>query len=223
MKIIKASNKDVDILVDDEDFDELSKRKWAVEKNGYARAKINGKRVSMHRLVLDLSPKDPYVDHIDGNKVNNCKSNLRLVTPQQNQFNQRKREGCLSKYKGVTRSANKWMASIMINGKSINLGYYEKEDDAARAYNVKASEIFGEFAKLNDVDMSVPIPDVRQKSSSGFRGVYWNKNDNKWVAQIQYKNKKVTLGYFSNKNDAAIAYNNKAIELLGDKAKLNDV
>lgn len=79
-------------------------------------------------------------------------SNCRWVTPQQNSFNTRSRGGS-SEYKGVSLSKrdSKWRAQIVFNGKCYNLGAFEDEDDAARAYNQKAIDYFGEYAVLNDI------------------------------------------------------------------------
>ena len=91
-------------------------------------------------------------DHKDGNTLNNQKYNLRLCTCQQNGFN-RKATVRTSKFKGVRKiqRSSKWETDIWFNGKSIYIGSYTTEEDAAIAYNKKAVELFGEFARLNEV------------------------------------------------------------------------
>ncbi len=103
----------------------------------------------MHRMIMG-EPKGMFVDHIDGNSQNNRRSNLRICTPAQNLQNQRPKGGT-SRYKGVYfhKKDNKWMAKIGFNGKNTYLGLFEDEILAARAYDKKAKELFGEFAYLN--------------------------------------------------------------------------
>lgn len=91
------------------------------------------------------------IDHRDGNGCNNRRSNLRFATKSENGMNQRKRENTSSIYKGVYfhKPSGKWLAHIMINGKSIHLGYFVDEIDAAKAYDAKAIVLFKEFTNLN--------------------------------------------------------------------------
>ncbi|APM39404.1 HNH endonuclease [Clostridium kluyveri] len=99
---------------------------------------------------MNAKPKQ-IIDHIDGNGLNNCKSNLRIVTSQQNSFNRRYKVLKTSKYKGVYWNSQfkRWKARIQVDGKRILIGTFENEEDAARAYSEKALFYFKEFAKLN--------------------------------------------------------------------------
>jgi hypothetical protein len=117
----------------------------------------------MHREILGLNHGDrSLVDHRNGNTLDNRRCNLRLATRAQNVFNTAKRKAkATSKYKGVTWSKQassngtkydgKWRAQIRHNSKLIHIGMFTNELEAARAYNSKAKELFGEFARLNDV------------------------------------------------------------------------
>ena len=114
------------------------------------------KNCTVHRLVarefLDNPENKPQVDHIDHDKTNNHLSNLRWATRSENQCNQRKhRDGC-SRFKGVSKkkSAKKWTAQIMHNGRVKYIGLFKTGKEAARAYNAKALELQGEFASLNE-------------------------------------------------------------------------
>ncbi len=91
------------------------------------------------------------VDHIDGNKANNCRFNLRNCTRQENQRNRGKATGASSRFKGVyfDKKVRKWCAAITLGRRNVWLGYYTDEMEAARAYDRKAVELFGEFARLN--------------------------------------------------------------------------
>ena len=141
-------------VVDYEDYDKMSKYLWNYNK-GYARRWIgNGKSVLMHRELIDV-PEGMFVDHVNGNKLDNRKSNLRACTNKQNSVNSRPyRRKMASQYKGVTynKNSNKWYARIQNDGKRIFIGQYSTEKEAALAYNRKASEFFGEFAYLNVVE-----------------------------------------------------------------------
>lgn len=150
-------------LVDKEDFGIANSRNWRWQdfgEYGYARGASyrDGKH---HTLTLHVAIMKPergvFIDHIDGNGLNNRRSNLRYATNRQNQANSRKQNGTTSKYKGVSffkRDGN-WRASIETSkdGKriGIHLGMFDCEKQAALAYNEKAKELFGDFARLNEV------------------------------------------------------------------------
>lgn len=123
------------------------------DKKYYVRRE-DDKTCYMHRDVMEKHLGRPLssnerVDHIDGNGLNNSIENLRLCTPSQNAANRPPIRG--RKYKGLYKTRNnKWSAQITFNYKKISLGVYLTEIEAARAYNEKAKELFGEFARLND-------------------------------------------------------------------------
>lgn len=148
-------------IVDDEDYEAVANYKWyalvSTRKDSsvlvYAArsATINGHRrtLLMHKMLFETSPGQE-IDHIDCNGTNNTRANLRICTKAQNQYNQQQRKGS-SKYKGVywNKPRKKWQAYIHIDGIAHFLGRFESEDDAANAYNVAASQNFGNFARIN--------------------------------------------------------------------------
>ena len=106
----------------------------------------------MHRLVMN-APVGSIVDHINQNKFDNRLDNLRIATYSQNGQNKRKRKApSSSRFVGVTLQEKRWRAYIIKDGVQHDLGSFVFEEDAARAYNVKAKELYGAFAHLNDVD-----------------------------------------------------------------------
>jgi hypothetical protein len=109
-----------------------------------------GRKVYLHRLVMQAA-RGVQVDHIDGDGLNNRRSNLRICTNGLNQRNQRKSAGKTSQYKGVSRhkASGKWQAFIQHEGKSKWLGNFENEVAAAIAYDFAAERLFGEFAHVN--------------------------------------------------------------------------
>ena len=139
-------------VVDADDYDWLSKYKWYACNNTAvfrARRNLGSKRLFMHRVITD-APPGLVVDHIDGNPLNNRKANLRICTQTENNYNKRPC-GATSRYKGVCwdRCKRKWIAKAAKHRKTYNLGRFDNEKDAARAYDKKAKELFGEFAYLN--------------------------------------------------------------------------
>ena len=105
----------------------------------------------MHRQVMKYEG-ELFVDHINGNGLDNRKDNLRLATPEENKHNSRKRGGRgQSKYKGVTldKKKNQWRVRIGYKGKRIFLGCFDDEIEAAKAYDGSAKELYGEYARLN--------------------------------------------------------------------------
>lgn len=133
--------------VDAADAAQLAQYRWLY--NGrYAYAKVSGGVVLMHRLVLGAL-NDQLVDHIDGDGLNNRRSNLRSCTHAENMRNRCKTAG-LSRFKGVHRDKRTWRAQINFEGRRIRLGSFHDEADAARAYDSAASLYHGEFAKTNE-------------------------------------------------------------------------
>jgi len=142
-------------LVDDDDYEYLSQFQWNAKSTGsnfYAvRAIIiNGKQynLKMHREIMN-TPDGMEVDHIDHNGLNNQKNNLRNCTSRQNRLNVLPRG--VSSYIGVSRrtGTTKWFAQVKVNKKTLFLGMFDKEDDAARKRDLFAYKYFGEFTRLN--------------------------------------------------------------------------
>jgi len=146
-------------LVSDNKYEYLNRWKWcAVFKRGKWRAMRKQwfptiKTIYMHRAIMNITDPKILIDHKDGNGLNNCKSNLRIVTTAQNSMNAKKAANKSSIYKGVCfhKREKKWYAYIRKNYKLISLGYFNEEIEAAKAYNEKAKELFGEFANLNAI------------------------------------------------------------------------
>lgn len=140
-------------IVDTEDLDKVSDLKWYYY-GGYAKRVVrmgNTRRVVyMHRVITNASDGQE-VDHINGLKYDNRKSNLRLCNRKEQQFNMSMHRDNKSGYKGVSFQRGKWRARLTTGGKEWDLGRYGTPLEAAKAYNEKAKELFGEFAYLNPV------------------------------------------------------------------------
>lgn len=153
MKVyFNGNNSDKYFLIDKKDFNLIKKYKWYLNNRNYV-VDSNGRRV--HRIIMGVTDPKIKIDHIDGNTLNNCKSNLRVCSQHENTMNRGKSGNfpSSSDYKGVSwyKAGNKWGASIKHNYKKIHIGYFYSETEAALAYNLKAKELFGEFALLNEV------------------------------------------------------------------------
>lgn len=146
-------------LVDDEDYETLAQFKWTLRKNrgcayAYRTAYRGGTRrtVLMHRQIIGV-PRGVEVDHVNGDGLDNRRSNLRPANRSQNCYNMRRRRN-RSGYKGVrfhstTHRAKPWYATIKACGEQTFLGYFSTAEDAARAYDEAAIKIHGRFARLN--------------------------------------------------------------------------
>jgi hypothetical protein len=148
-------NKGMFAIVDAEDFDFISSYNWSYI-NGYAVSNIGYKTSYMHR-ILNKTPDCFQTDHINGNKLDNRKSNLRQANFSQNNCNKSKTSNNSSGYKGVSwhKKSEKWRADIKINKKQTSLGLFNCKETAAVAYNKKALELHGSFARLNDIAEAV--------------------------------------------------------------------
>jgi HNH endonuclease len=116
----------------------------------YKVKQINGKRFYVHRLIAGAKPGE-VVDHINGDITDNRPENLRICTQGQNQKNMRMHKDNTSGYKGVSWQRGAWVCRVNKDGKAHYLGRYPDITEAAKAYNSKAIELFGEFANLNKV------------------------------------------------------------------------
>lgn len=227
-------------MVDDEHFEWLNQWRWSYVKkknNEYARRTQGQKGIKqitlfMHVEIMKragLFDERKEVDHQDNNGLNNQVSNLRMATRQENSFNSKKHAKGVSKYKGVWKTGRSqgFRAAIKYNGTLVLIGNFANEIEAAIAYDRKAEELFGEFAKLNFPEVkrqpASRFPRFCQKKTpkgkTGFRGVYLTGKN--FRAGIWLKGEQLWLGIFQNPIDAAKAYDRKARELFGEFAVCN--
>ncbi|OMQ49927.1 HNH endonuclease [Burkholderia pseudomallei] len=139
-------------LVSDEDFECLSRYRWLTDSRGYAfrfdRAGGQIRKIAMHRMVLSLDDPDVLTDHVDGDKLNNQRTNLRACTKAQNNANKGRQRNNTTGFKGVCWSPRlrKWYSVIRTGQARRYLGSFEHPDEAHEVYCLAADLIHGEFA-----------------------------------------------------------------------------
>ena len=240
--------KDKQALVDDDDYPDLSAMKWRYN-HGYAvrTVRLAARRYAlyMHRYLLDAPPEFE-VDHIDGDRLNNQRSNLRLATRRQNQLNKGPYPNSVSGFKGVTMTpSGKYQAYIELDGHRITLGAYEDVTQAVLLRDAAARQCYGEFAQLNCPEAQAPPEtlavlarilngeapsevhrsnrELVRKGASRYVGVSWAYARQKWRAQIGVGGKYLHLGYFDDEEAAARAYDAAARLHRGPDTRTNFV
>jgi hypothetical protein len=220
-------------LVDEVDAD-LADLKWHCTAAGYATRKSGPKAFYLHRLIIDRVigeqlHESEKVDHIDRNKLNNRRSNLRVVTHAQNLANANRRRDNEHGYRGVTynKHTDRWFARLQVNQRTIHLGHFDTPEQAAKAYDAAARQYLPEHhGQLNFPDevhdlKEISHPGMFVTNTSGYRGVSYHKKVGRWRACIVVNNQQRFLGHFSTPEEAARAYDIAAKEHFGPNAYLN--
>ena len=159
------------VLIDAVYVEQLSAYQWSIGTHGYATSGCGKDQILMHRFIAGAE-NDSQVDHINHNRLDNRRSNLRIVTPQQNRFNSGIQSNNTSGYKGVClTSSGKWQAQIVRDGKAIYLGLFDNAEAAARAYDTAAMTIFGEYASPNMSGGASPLPEISRRKKLTFEQV----------------------------------------------------
>lgn len=141
-------------IVDSIDYEWLNRWNWqpiCPDGQFYAACRINGTYTYMHRLIIGCQTTQEEADHKNHDTLDNRRGNLRKCTSAQNKWNLRIPTHNSSGFKGVSwdKTRHKWMSKIMLGRRTINIGRFDSVEDAARAYDSRAVELFGEFAHIN--------------------------------------------------------------------------
>jgi len=203
-------------IIDEEDYDKVIEHKWHLTENGYVESKIG----KLHRFIMNAKTGDQFIDHINGNKLDNRKINLRFVSQSQNMQNIRKIEdGASSKYKGVSlnKKAKTWKCRIICNSKATSFTF-KKEDHAAYWYDCLAVELFGAEAKINNVEKPVDFvePDRNRKQRE------IKKIIKPTIQKPIVRNKEGIAIIFTSKNEEILVNDDKYYDLIQYSWYLNN-
>lgn len=177
--IIKTNNKKPElVIIDDEDAVRLALHTWYKYPScHYVTACINNKTTSIHRFIMGAA-EGQSIDHINGNRLDNRKVNLRICSHAANMKNRKPNKNGKSAYKGVIILPNgKYRAKIDSDSKRFELGVYPTERDAVIAYNAASKILHGEFAYMNELPElntrapSIPYPDMVERVARAI----WNR------------------------------------------------
>lgn len=141
------------ILIDEQDYERVSKYSWCLNKAGYPVANISHKVTRISRFILGLNDNTKLVDHINGNPLDNRRNNLRICTNTENARNCKLSKNNTSGYVGVRlEKSGRWRARIMVDHKEIYLGTYETKEEAIKARQEAEKKYYGEFAPCKNID-----------------------------------------------------------------------
>ena len=196
--------------VDEDDYVLLSKYKCCMT-NGYVKITIDYKTYLLHRFIMKAKKGDPCIDHIDGDKLNNQKLNLRFATRTENAQNKKKKDDCYSDYIGVTYDKLKktWICQITHGGKKTSKSF-KIEEHAAYWYDQLAKEKYGLNAKLNNIEKPEDFIEPEQVKRTVTHIV---KLYNRYVARVSHNNKLIHIGTYDTEEEAIEAYDKKKQEL----------
>jgi hypothetical protein len=188
-------------LVDEDDFEKVNKYKWCLS-NGYAHGTVEGKLIRLHHFVFKKPENGNVIDHINQDKLNEQKLNLREVSQSENGHNKGKNTNIesSSKYKGVSWYENekKWKSECRINKKTDILGSFENEEEAAKQYDIYTFIKIGEKANNNNLvkyedTLTINIDDLIKKPSNKYdtpKNISFDKKQNKFKAEKKYNKNK---------------------------------
>lgn len=210
------------VKLDKEDYEKINSYLWHLDKNGYAQSSIG----KMHRFIMNAKKGDSIVDHINGDKLDNRKENLRFVTFSQNAQNRVKKENCYSNYIGVTyeKNQNIWKCQIRINGLKKSYSF-KIEEHAAYCYDCLALEHYGNKAKINGIELPEDFVEPVDKAKKKYKNITLTKS-NTYHTTLPNKGKVIYIGTFKTKEEAVFAYNSKKIEMeerYNKEIKLNPI
>ena len=148
---VGTTTQGIDFYFDKEDYDKIKNICWLENQRGYLSGQYEGKKFLLHRVIMGVTGKYNFVDHINGNPMDNRKCNLRIVSPKENVMNRNLQPYNTSGVTGVTwfKRDSKWMAQIIVDGKHIHLGYYNDFNKAVEARKEAEEKYYREYSYDN--------------------------------------------------------------------------
>ncbi len=216
-------------LVDEDDYEKVMKYKWHLSHFGYAVGTILRKETRLHHYIFRKPNGKNIIDHLNQDKLNNCKDNLREISKSENIHNISKNTKIKthSKYKGVSYSFNKYRASITYNKKTIHLGSFTNEEDAAIIYDKYSYKLYGKNACNNKLinyndTININIEDLIKNNKELPRNVKYNKKTKEYYSYMTYEKK-----IYTSNNDNSKIFRKNIKDALDDleiiKIKINFV
>lgn len=180
-------------VVDEADAERVLERKWFAqgkEPHVYAarHQRVGDAQLTiyLHRFLLDAEPGEE-VDHINGDRLDNRRANLRIATHQENSRNTGRRSDNLSGYKGVSAQGDRWRANIRIGDEQVYLGAFDTAEAAARAYDSEAVKRYGRFARVNFTPAGILDDDLPAERELGIRaGFAWGQKAERTVVYMDH-------------------------------------
>lgn len=191
-------------IVDDEDYERVKNYSWSITANGYVVSdkNINGKRknILIHRIIMVVNDSKICVDHINHDKLDNRKENLRICTKAENCRNKLSKK----EFKGAVYDGKRKVWRVWCSHKYY--GSYATQIEAAKAYDLAAIELHGEFALTNNLgDGIIPQKIINNYKSDHYGVSYYSNISNPWVARLFIGRKSVYLGGFKTEDEAGLA------------------
>jgi len=221
IKLIISNNNHVCVTIDKDDYDKIKYYNCVVNnRHKYIDVIINSSRYRLHRIIMDVTDPEIFIDHINGNINDNTRNNLRLSDAIKNSRNRKKQDNTSSKYLGVHRDkrSNLWKCNVMNNGKLLFNKYFDHEIDAARYRDLCILTHFpDEHYKLNfewtkedkiiwkDKLDNLKLTNKRigiKKTASKYTGVYYNDSIKKWTCKVIYTNNENNKKIFNRSDDS---------------------
>jgi 5'(3')-deoxyribonucleotidase len=205
-------------IIDKDDVNKVKDIAWSVDNYGYAHTSGCHKR--MHQYIINYDTNIYVIDHINRNKLDNRKINLRLCTKLENNRNIEIQKNNSSGFVGVHYDSNcrLWRARITVNYKSIYIGSYKTFDEAVKSRILAEIEYFGEYSPHADLLLelsNVELNPILKTPTNEVFGISWSKEKQRWHAYILINKKRKHLGYFKDKYEAIKARLLKEIETYG--------
>lgn len=212
-------SKGISFCIDEQDLEILSEinARWNTFTTNrsagkyYVQSRINSRTIYLHRILLGVEDRRVQIDHIDGNPLNNCRSNLRIVTDSENKQNRHKADNRnKSGYRGVfwNNQRQKWNAKVQINKTQHHVGFFDDVHEAGRAAAEARRQLMSHSneSSIETEIVSWKKPVGRETSSkSGVHGVCWSKQAQKWMALTTKNRRNVFHGYFDTIEEARVA------------------
>ena len=199
--------------VDVSDYWTLLKYKFYLTPDGYAKSQD----FVLHRFLLKASKDSQKVDHINGNKLDNRRVNLKFSSDSQNSQNKPKKTGCSSKYIGVSRQDNKWRCAIRTSENNVynrHIFFFDLEEHAAYYYDFLALQYHGPTAQINKVQKPANFKEPTNNKKMVYGKKATQTKHGTYRIKIQWANKTIHLGTFKTEKEAQEAYNKKKEELI---------